>query len=78
MRDVKDQRAPLGHLAHDLKPQHIDHQVVVAKAAAPFADHQTLVAALTKLGDDVSHLFGAQKLGLFNIDHRAGARHRLH
>ena len=59
MSHVENQWDVVAGLLHDPKTEHVDHEVVVAKIAAAFAQQQLLVAALFEFFNDVGHLFRA-------------------
>ncbi len=77
MGHVKDHRAAVRHLLHHVEAQHIHNQVVVTKVGTAIAEDHLVVAAFGKLIDNVTHLAWADELRFFDVDHRAGFRHRF-
>ena len=73
MGGIKNHRAIVFHFIH---AQHINHQVIVAKAAATLTQQHLLVTSFFKLGNNMTHFMWRQKLRFFYIDHGAGFRHR--
>jgi hypothetical protein len=58
----------IAELLHDGKAQHVDHQVVVAKAAATLAQNQPVITGFFTLVQNVLHFVGGQELRLLDID----------
>ena len=65
-------------LLHDAEAKHVHHQVVVPEGAAALAENQLVITRLLAFGQDVFHFLGRKKLGLLDIDHRAGLGHGHH
>ena len=75
---IEDQGQIVAAALHHPEAEHVDHKIVVTEVAAPLADQQPFVAAFAELLHHIRHLRRAEELGLFDVDHRAGAGHRLH
>ena len=79
MRGVKHHGR--ARLAHDRQAAHIAHQVVVAKAGATLAGHETVFVQAffarcgTGLVDDILHVTRGQELAFLDIDRLARLRH---
>ena len=75
MSSIKDYWRLLLHFIH---AQHINHQVVIAKARTALAQHHFFVTGFGKLLDNVTHLMRCKELRLLHIDRRTGFRHGNH
>ena len=65
MRAIEDHGR---ELAHDGQRTHVDHQIVVAEAAAALGQEDTLAARIANLLDRMTHVPGRNELSLLDVD----------
>ncbi|MNL58038.1 hypothetical protein D3C87_1816420 [compost metagenome] len=72
---IQDHRTAFRDFLHHREPEHVDYKIVVTKARAAITEDDFVIAAFFELIHDISHLSGAQKLGLLDVDHRTCFSH---
>src|SRR5215471_19989815 len=72
VRDIKNDGA--AQLSHDGERAEIDHKIVVAERRATLGQHESLAARLARLGNNIFHLPGCEKLPFLDVDDPAGLR----
>ncbi len=67
--NVKDNGQIAANFLHYAEAQHIDHQIVVAKARSTITQDKLIVTCLLEFLDNVQYLRGTQELRLLDIDY---------
>ena len=74
MGHVENNRRVIAAILHRPKAQHVNNQIVIAKAGPTLTEQNFLIATFTNFSNQILNLRWAHKLWFLDIDHRISRR----